>query len=168
MLDNLFDDDEHNELTGSHVNCSTEINSNQVKNYLIGFIISLLVFLAVIYAWRCTKLFSKFKAKKKVNKRFLQKNISPLPNAYSTGGGKHLNSRMKGLSKYFSKRHSLGPSSIQNRTTNFITSSQQLSDEFNLASRNYSWGKHIDPRSAAAYFYSAKRRIDLNIPNKIK
>ena len=157
-----------NSLEESDFDSTTEKNSNESTNYLIGFAISLLVILAVIYVCRCTKLFSKFKAKKKVNKRFLQKNISPLPNAYSTGGGKHLNSRMKGLSKYFSKRHSLGPSSIQNRTTNFITSSQQLSDEFNLASRNYSWGKHMDPRSDAAYFYSAKRRIDLNIPNKTK
>ena len=159
-----------NSLVESDFDSTTEKNSNESTNYLIGFAISLLVILAVIYVCRCTKLFSKFKAKKKGKKRFLQKNLSPFSNTGSTGGNNHLNynSRMKGLSKYFSKRHSLGPSSIQNRTTYFITSSQQLSDEFNLASRNYSWGKHIDPRSAAAYFYSAKRKIDLNIPNKIK
>lgn len=135
-----------NSETENHVNCVTETNSKTLTNYLIGFTISLLV-LAAIFVCRRTKLFSKFKIKKKVRKRFLQKNISPLSNIYSTGGGKHLNSRMKGISKYFSKRHSLGPSSIRTaktRSTRFITSSQQLSDEFDLASRNYSWGSKFE------------------------
>ena len=153
-----------NSLVESDFDSTTEKNSNESTNYLIGFAISLLVILAVIYVCRCTKLFSKFKAKKKVRKRFLLKNISPLSNTDSTGGGNHLNynSRMKGISKYFSNQHSFGPSSIKNRTTYFITSSQQLSDELNLASRNYSWGKQqVSSRSTAAYLYSAKKRISI-------
>ena len=155
-----------NSVTESLVNSVKETNSNKMTNYLIGFTISLLIFVAMIIILRRAKLFSKFKAKKKVKKRFRQKNLSPLSYTGSIGSNKHFsyNSRMKGSSKYFSNQHSLKPSSIQNRTTHFITSSQQLSDEPNLASRNYSWSKQqVSSRSTPANLHSAKERINLNI-----